>query len=110
MTNDEIVKLVNAVSEGKEWEYFHQGDELVTVGWKLPEQSIVHLCHLIGNGYKIRLKPTPKTGWINIYKDSNELFEIHDTKQDANKQCGPDRVACIEISYFDGQGLNEETK
>lgn len=55
-----------------------------------------------------RIKPTTRIGWINIYP-CNEIGMIHPNKEDADKaivfgQQG-DRIACIPITYTEGEGL-----
>jgi hypothetical protein len=57
-----------------------------------------------------RIKPEPKTGWINIYSaeldggamDAGYIFK---TKWEADQYCARNRIACIQITYTEGEGL-----
>ena len=66
-----------------------------------------------GAGFCYLARPAPKklSGWLNIYKPlgrygpraGHALFE---TKAEADKHAGGDRVACIDLSQFtEGEGL-----
>jgi len=47
-----------------------------------------------------------KFGWLNIY-DREGYSVLHYTRESADKNAGKDRTACIEISWHDGEGLDE---
>ena len=66
-----------------------------------------------GSSFYYLARPAPKklSGWLNIYKPlgrygpraGHALFE---TKAEADKHAGGDRVACIDLSRFtEGEGL-----
>lgn len=51
--------------------------------------------------------PEKQTGWLNIYSD-NYCF-VYNTKDEADK-CATkgERIACIQITYFEGEGIAED--
>ena len=60
--------------------------------------------------YQWRIKPESKTGWINLYSDDTHSPEsgiIYPDKlsaikgRDTTRKC----IACIEITYTEGEGL-----
>lgn len=55
--------------------------------------------------YEWRIKPEQKTRWINIYKDTFEAALIYPDKQSAKLNRDRDCIACIEITYTEGEGL-----
>lgn len=58
------------------------------------------------DAYEYRIKPERKTGWVNIYGDSAVAAGIYQRKIDADENAdGKRRVACIQISYEEGEGL-----
>lgn len=49
-----------------------------------------------------RIAPKEKTGWINIYPHT---LGIHCSKEQADESSKSDRIACIQITYKEGDGL-----
>ncbi len=47
--------------------------------------------------------PVPHTGWLNIYSDARTIF--WKSKEDADIAADSDRIACIQITYMEGEGL-----
>ena len=59
-----------------------------------------------------RVKPEEKTTWLNVYPGSTKSaaytgFIPHKTKKDADKAAVycKNRVACLKVIYFEGEGL-----
>ncbi len=57
----------------------------------------------------LKLVPKKRTGWVNIYSDENASagFRINPwkTRHEADAEAGGYRIACIEISFIEGDGL-----
>ena len=54
----------------------------------------------------IEVKPRiRRTVWVNLYPDMDDY--VHNSKAEADKNCGPFRVACVkvEIDCEEGEGL-----
>ena len=49
--------------------------------------------------------PIKHTGWLNVYK--YDVSDIHFSKADAEYSKTAGRVACIPITYTEGEGLDE---
>ena len=49
------------------------------------------------------IPPPPRTGerWINIY--SNHLGASYYTKEDADNNVAPTRIACVKVTWTEGQ-------
>lgn len=118
----ELLPVIQAFAEGRtiQWrdnkaapEWFDIISEAIFVGINFNQEDI-----------EWRIKPEKKTGWINIYpKESNEYFGgthsefvlgnsggVYTDKKMAdhiNAQNSPPhkRIACIKISYAEGEGL-----
>lgn len=92
----QVLPLIQAWVEGKtiqvkstsgEWNDYVEGDSIC---WD-------------ALNYERRIKPEMKTGWINIYPGySSSAFS---TKKTADTLANLDRIACIQISYYEGEGL-----
>jgi len=54
--------------------------------------------------------PKRHTAWINFYSsDLLSHFNIwHATKEEADRGAGSNRLACVEVPWFEGQGLGDE--
>ena len=52
-----------------------------------------------------RIAPKEKTGWINIYPDGCGGGKIYETREDADSLSAISRIACIQITYKEGDGL-----
>ncbi len=90
----QLLPLIKAFSEGKKIQYKSQ-DVWVDIdrpGWC---DDVVY-----------RVKPEPKTVWINIYPDLIGGIG-HETKELADEAATfhETRVACIQITYAEGEGL-----
>lgn len=51
-------------------------------------------------------EPEKKTLWVNVYRGGDGLvrgFVAHRTKEDADGQAVSDRIACVKVTYIDGQ-------
>lgn len=51
--------------------------------------------------------PVTHTRWLNVYEAS--AAGIHRTREDADIGSTPDRIACIQITYAEGEGLEQST-
>lgn len=49
-----------------------------------------------------------KTGtfWINIYKDDEQIYR-HNTREIADKEASVNRLACIEVKWTEGDGIDK---
>lgn len=56
----------------------------------------------IKHGY--RIKPEKKEGWLNIY--SNGSGNLHESRVPADLHAAASRIACIKITYEEGEGLS----
>ena len=57
------------------------------------------------------LKPKLNSGWVNIYvgEKRDYALDIYPTKDKAsNRRHGHPRIACVQVSYHVGQGLEDE--
>lgn len=56
-----------------------------------------------------RIKPEVKEGWINIYPPKGDRMDHirsgYISKADADNAAAPTRIACIKITYTEGEGL-----
>lgn len=53
-------------------------------------------------------RPIKRKGWINIYRDPLVWNYVHETQALADNSKAPkDRIACIEIEFEEGQGLEQ---
>lgn len=57
------------------------------------------------DAYEWRVKPTTRIGWINIYP-CGSVGDFYNSKNQADKECQPNRIACILITYTEGEGLD----
>ena len=61
------------------------------------------------------LEVRPKvTGWINVYEKgrmhTERVSNVHPTKEAADRGAARGRIACVQITLHEGDGLEEETK
>ncbi len=89
----ELLPIMQAFADGKDIEYMSGSGAWIAC--PSPSWSI-------SNNY--RIKPEPKTGWINVYT-GKLVSNIHSTKNDADDNATHKRVACIQITYTEGEGL-----
>ncbi len=58
-------------------------------------------------------RPVKRRGWVNVYECNfgatcgAEVGAIHSTRDDADRRKGADRIACIEIEFLEGEGLEQ---
>jgi hypothetical protein len=93
----ELLPVITAFAEGRaiECKLKNSGDD-----W-----TAIDLHPIWASDCDYRIKPEAKTGWINIYPDYCRSSEIYKSNESARLGSGKERVACIEISYFEGEGL-----
>jgi hypothetical protein len=53
--------------------------------------------------YQWRIKPETKTIWVNVYPST---ACGHQTKQQADRRAANNRLACVQVTYTEGEGLN----
>ena len=62
-----------------------------------------------GSEYRWRVKTKPLTGWLNVFSDRDITWTtLHPTRVCADgvrRDGGRDRIACIQVSYTEGEGL-----
>lgn len=51
-------------------------------------------------------RPVKRKGWVNIGRHGHTLF--YDSRIEADEKGWPDRIACIEIEFFEGEGLGDK--
>jgi hypothetical protein len=51
--------------------------------------------------------PVKRTGWVNIYSEEDYgcHYKFSETREGADKRAGSDRIACVQITFTDGEGL-----
>lgn len=65
----------------------------------------------VGSGHDddLFMMPEKVEGWMNVYSNvSGACAYIYRSRQEANLKAGSKRIACIPISYYDGEGLEPE--
>lgn len=86
------IQLAYRAAKGKEWATCDSG-----------------VLNLSDDRFVWRVKPEKKTGWINIYPPTHfhtvGMNSIYDTKENADTNKSRDRIACIQITYEEGEGL-----
>lgn len=54
--------------------------------------------------------PEELSGWVNVYGEGHYTgcrYEMQETKQKADQAASDNRIACIEIKFRKGEGLND---
>lgn len=54
----------------------------------------------------VEVKPNPKPKralWLNVYPTNNT--HAHDSREEADRQSGHRRIACLKIEFEEGEGL-----
>ena len=63
--------------------------------------------HPISNDFVVRSveykEPKRGTVWLNVYPDC--IVITHTTRDIADSRAGPNRIACIEVPWVEGQGI-----
>lgn len=88
------MKLITAYLNGAVIEYYYPGNEK-WIEAKYPDWDVET---------KYRVKPKKITKWISIYPDGYPAF-LSDTKEEADHKRSVIRIACIPITYTEGEGL-----
>lgn len=55
--------------------------------------------------FDYRVTPIKKTVWINLYQDSPSMAHTHNSKQQADQSAMSNRIACLRVTYIEGEGL-----
>lgn len=83
-------------------------NESQIIGWLADKQVITH--HKTGCTYAnsvhhldLFMAPAVREGWINIYP--RNTVTAYRKKSDADYGAAEDRIACIKITYTEGEGL-----
>ena len=85
-----------AIAEGREVQYRYRS-ELAWVNYDIECDATPLSAH----EREWRVKPQKLKMWVNVYKT---IFG-YSTKDEANERAAPDRIACIEIEFEEGEGL-----
>lgn len=48
--------------------------------------------------------------WVNVYGSSPGMFYVHFTREEARRNGGSDRIACLRIEFEPGEGLTDEER
>lgn len=60
----------------------------------------------IGVAHRHLRRPAPKkhSGWMNVYH--HIIYAgLYPTKEEADRQAGPNRIACVYVEFTEGEGL-----
>jgi hypothetical protein len=49
--------------------------------------------------------PKEHTGWLNFYADGFHSDVLHASRKSADTDAGPGRIACIQVTFCEGEGL-----
>lgn len=49
--------------------------------------------------------PQKHTVWLNVYARDSACIKEHDTRKDADEGATRGRIACIEVTFTEGEGL-----
>lgn len=60
--------------------------------------------------FDLFMAPEKKSGWVNLYTTcvsdkQNAASFVHPSKREADESASSNRIACIEVTYTEGQGL-----
>lgn len=58
--------------------------------------------------YDLVVAPREITGWMNVYKgqpDQGSIYTLLPSKEQADIESGPHRIACIQVTFKEGDGL-----
>jgi len=93
--------VIIAWAEGKEIQSRYMAPGAAWTDHKCPTstQSASFMPAFNDVEYLWRVKPETKTGWINIYPS------IHRDRATADRGATERRIACIQITYTEGEGL-----
>jgi hypothetical protein len=108
-----FLHIIEAIAEGKEVQFINKS--LGNVGfWRDLSDVVSNAARADLHVYLVkaaehlewRVKPVTVTGWVNVYPCGELSVEIHASKSEADEYATDRRIACIEITYTEGQGLD----
>ena len=105
MDTKQVIAVMQAYVDGKEIQvrerFTHKRED---AGWA---DMIPHIPRWDWNSCEYRVKPQVHEYWLNVYpKGVNKLFIVSaPTREDADKNSTTARIACIKISFTEGEGL-----
>lgn len=93
-----------------------EDDAWVDCDWKLPSDLQHAIRSFNDEAFNFRVKPAPPKvykKWMNIYTTEDHTGQdtdpdMHATREDADEHAsgtGLTRIACIEVSFQEGQGV-----
>jgi hypothetical protein len=108
--------IIEAIAEGKEVQWFNKSmgscaawldlsSVIIQSGRYIQEELFKHLVEAADH-IDWRVKSVPVTGWINVYPCHELSGEIYQSKSEADRCAADSRIACIEVTYTEGQGLD----
>lgn len=120
-----LLPIIQAFAEGKEIQYISKiSPERGWIDYKyspFTQQVEWSIFNHNPHYYQWRIKPEKKTGWVNVYpahKGITQIAETHldknnngfvgsvwPTKEIAKSYQNRDCIACIEVSFEEGEGL-----
>lgn len=105
-----FLHIIEAIAEGKEVQWINKSAGINGV-WNDLSSANTHsdlYQYLVEAADHIdwRVKSVPVTGWINVYPDYACSREIYASKEDADDHASPSRIACVKVTYTEGQGLD----
>lgn len=94
--------VLQAYAEEKPIQFLHPEEQKINKPWRDFQYGI----NMDPPGYleimNWRVKPEKKTGWIALYKNGHEQITSVFFSYKPNV---PDAIACIQITYEEGEGL-----
>lgn len=97
----ELLPIIQAFTEGKQIQNSITRDKWYDC------QHIV-LSDLTNTLIKWRVKPEKQTGWTILYRTCNNKLitgVVYSSKEEALNSATPGCIACIQISFEEGEGL-----
>ena len=88
-----------AIAEGREVQFRYRPD----LAW-IAYDFNCDATPLSAHEREWRVKPQKLKRWVNMYAGISACSG-HPTKEDADNGATPDRIACIEIEFEEGDGL-----
>jgi len=109
-----FLHIIEAIAEGKEVQFFNKSmgscgvwRDLSSITSTASRTDLYeYLIKAAEEHLDWRIKPITVTGWINVYPDKFVSREIYPSKDDADNHSHPSRIACVEVTYTEGQGLD----
>lgn len=92
-----LVVLVRGNGHETAMLFTHDGEHFAGLGW--PRMKAKTLVNVL----------VKHTRWVNMYRrtltDACAEVALHLTKEEADKYSGSSRIACVEITFTEGDGL-----